>query len=90
LTTNGEDISRIEAYIVDANGTWIPDTSTKNAVTFSLGSGSVADGTLIGDFPISAQAGACVVLAKAGLSTGTMTVQASATGLSPASADRYR
>jgi len=29
--------------------------------------------------------GACVVLAKAGLSTGTMTVQASATGLSPAS-----
>ena len=85
IDDNGEDISRIEAYIVDANGTWIPDTSTKNAVTFSLGSGSVADGTLIGDFPISAQAGACVVLAKAGLSTGTMTVQASATGLSPAS-----
>jgi len=29
IDDNGEDISRIEAYIVDANGTWIPDTSTK-------------------------------------------------------------
>ena len=86
IEANGGDISRIEAYIVDANGTWIPTTTTTNAVTFSLSSGSVADGTLIGDFPISAQAGACVVLARAGLTTGTMTVQATGAGLSTASA----
>jgi Beta-galactosidase/beta-glucuronidase len=82
IEANGADISRIEVYIVDSNGTWIPDTSTKNAVSFSLVSGSVADGALIGDNPINAQAGACVVLAKAGLTAGTMTVQATGANLS--------
>ena len=81
IEANGADIARIEAYIVDANGTWIPTTSTTNAVTFSMLSGSVADGTLIGDFPINAQAGACVVLARAGLISGTMTIQATADNL---------
>ena len=76
LEANCQDISRIEAYIVDANGTWIH--SATNSVTFSK-TGSAAE--LVGDIPISAQAGACIILAKATATEGTVTVQASANGL---------
>jgi beta-galactosidase len=76
IEANGQDISRIEAYIVDANGAWIH--SATNSVTWTP-TGSAA--TLVGDNPISAQAGACIILAKANLTPGTFTVQASANGL---------
>jgi beta-galactosidase len=76
IEANGQDISRIEAYIVDANGTWIH--SAKNSVSWTL-SGTGAE--LYGDNPISAQAGACIILAKANLTPGTVTLQASSNGL---------
>ena len=76
LEANGQDISRIEAYIVDSNGTWI-HTAT-NAVSFTLNGGS---GTLVGDNPITASAGACITLAKATVTSGIFSVQASANGL---------
>jgi beta-galactosidase len=76
LEANCQDISRIEAYIVDANGTWIH--SATNPVTWTL-TGSGAE--LYGDNPISAQAGACIILAKATATQGTISVQASSNGL---------
>ena len=39
IEANGADFSRIEVYIVDSVGTWIPSTTTTNSVSFSLGSG---------------------------------------------------
>jgi beta-galactosidase len=76
IEANGQDISRIEAYIVDANGTWIH--SATNSVSWTL-SGTGAE--LYGDNPISAQAGACIILAKANLTPGTVTLQAGSNGL---------
>jgi beta-galactosidase len=82
IDANAQDISRIEAYIVDANGTWIH--SATNSVTWTL-NGSAA--TLVGDNPISAQAGACIILAKATLNCGTVTVRASGSGLTSQTID---
>jgi hypothetical protein len=76
IEANCQDISRIEAYIVDANGTWIH--SATNSVSWTL-SGTGAE--LYGDNPISAQAGACIILAKATATPGTVTLQASSSGL---------
>ncbi len=76
LEANGQDISRIEAYIIDDNGTWL-HTAT-NSVRFTL-NGSAAE--LVGDNPISAQAGACITLAKATTTPGTITVEAGSNGL---------
>jgi beta-galactosidase len=60
LEANGQDILLIEAYIIDANGTWLH--AARNSVRFSL-NGSAAE--LVGDNPINAQAGACITLEKA-------------------------
>jgi beta-galactosidase len=76
IEANAQDISRIEVYIVDTNGTWIH--SATNSVSFTP-TGSAA--ALVGDNPISAQAGACIVLAKATLTPGTFSVQANSNGL---------
>jgi beta-galactosidase len=82
LEANGQDISRIEAYIVDANGTWI-HTAT-NSITFTL---TGASGTLIGDNPTAAQAGAGIILARANLTCGTFSVQAAPSGLAAQTID---
>jgi hypothetical protein len=76
LEANGQDISRIEAYIIDDNGTWLH--TAKNSVRWSM-NGSAAE--LVGDNPIDAQAGACITLAKATVTPGTVTVEASSNGL---------
>jgi beta-galactosidase len=78
IEANGQDISRIEAYVVDENGTWIH--SATNSLTWAL-TGNAAE--LFGDNPISAQAGACITLAKATLTPGTVEITASANGLAP-------
>jgi beta-galactosidase len=80
IEANGGDFSRVEAYIIDANGTWVQ--YIKNPITFSI-SGA---GDLVGDNPLAAQSGACITLAKARLTPGTLTVTASATGLASATA----
>lgn len=76
LEANGQDISRIEAYIIDNNGAWLH--AATHSVRWSL-SGSAAE--LVGDNPIRAQAGACITLAKATVTPGTITVEASSNGL---------
>jgi beta-galactosidase len=76
LEANAQDISRIEAYIVDANGAWIH--SATNSVSWTL-TGSA--GELVGDNPISAQAGACITLVKATQTPGTVSLRASSNGL---------
>ncbi len=80
LQANAQDISRIEAYIVDANGTWLHNAT--NSVSWSI-TGSA--GELVGDNPIKAQAGACITLVKATLTPGTVTVRASSGDLTPQS-----
>ena len=80
IEANGGDFSRVEAYIVDNNGTWIQYTTT--SIKFSL----TGQGDLVGDNPIAAQSGACITLAKARLTPGTLTVTGSATGLASATA----
>ena len=80
IEANGGDFSRVEAYIVDNNGTWIQYTT--NPITFAI-SGS---GDLIGDNPLAAQSGACITLAKARLIAGTLTVTGSSTGLTSGTA----
>jgi hypothetical protein len=76
LEANAQDISRIEEYIVDANGTWIH--SATNSVRWTP-TGSSA--TLVGDNPISAQAGACIILAKATSAAGVFSIRAESDGL---------
>jgi beta-galactosidase len=78
LEANGQDISRIEAYIVDANGTWVHSATT--SITFTT-TGTSAE--LIGDNPTAAQAGASMILARATTTCGTFSVQASPSGLTP-------
>jgi beta-galactosidase len=80
IEANGGDFSRVEAYIIDANGTWVQYTT--NPVSFAI----TGQGDLVGDNPIAAQSGACITLAKARLSPGTLTVTGSATGLASATA----
>lgn len=77
IEANGGDFSRVEAWIIDAVGTYVPYTS--NSITFNIS--GTAGGTLVGDNPIAAQSGACIILAKAGLTPGTMTVSATSSGL---------
>ncbi len=80
IEANGGDFSRVEAYVIDANGTWVQYAT--NSVKFSI-SGS---GNLIGDNPIAAQSGACITLAKAQLTPGTLTVTGTSSGLASATA----
>jgi hypothetical protein len=70
----------VEAYVIDANGTWVQYTT--NSITWSI----TGQGDLVGDNPIAAQSGACITLAKARLVPGTLTVTGSATGLVSATA----
>jgi hypothetical protein len=79
IEANGSDISRIEAYVVDNNGTWIQYSS--NPITFTCS----GKGECIGDSPLAAQSGACITLAQAGLAAGAMTITASSSGLTSAS-----
>lgn len=76
IQANGADFSRIIGTVVDAAGTPLPYAT--NTITFST-----SLGTLIGANPAAAVAGAGCVLGKAGLTTGTMMVIASATTLTP-------
>jgi hypothetical protein len=80
IEANGGDFSRVEAYVIDANGTWVQYTT--NSITWSI----TGQGDLVGDNPIAAQSGACITLAKARLVPGTLTVTGSASGLAPATA----
>lgn len=75
IEANGGDFSRVIAEIVDVNGTFIPFTG--NSIRFEIS----GPGTLIGDNPFTAQSGAAMNLAKAGLSSGTITVTATSSGL---------
>ena len=71
LEANSQDISRIEAYIIDDNGTWLH--AATNSVRWSI-NGSAAE--LVGDNPIRAQAGACIILAKATSTAGVFSIKA--------------
>jgi beta-galactosidase len=70
LEANGGDFSRVIAEVVDANGTYIPYTT--NSIRFAITGG----GTLIGNNPFTAQSGVAMNLAKAGITSGTLTVTA--------------
>ena len=76
LEANSQDISRIEAYIIDDNGTWLH--AATNSVRWSI-NGSAAE--LVGDNPIRAQAGACIILAKATSTAGVFSIKAESDGL---------
>lgn len=79
IFADGSDFSRIIVSVVDANGTLVP--SATNAITFKI-SGS---GRLIGDNPVNARAGMNIILAAANYQTGTITITATASGLTSAS-----
>jgi hypothetical protein len=79
IEANGGDFSRIIAEVVDASGTYIPNTG--NSVTFALS----GPGTLIGNNPFAAQSGVAMNLAKAQLTAGTITVTATSGNLTQGS-----
>lgn len=76
LTANGGDFSRVVAEVVDANGTYIPYNGS--TIQFEIS----GPGTLAGDNPFRAQSGVAMNLAKAVLSSGTIAVTATSSGLS--------
>ncbi len=83
IQANGGDFSRVEAWIIDASGTYVPYTA--NSISFTIS--GTAGGSLVGNNPIAAQSGACIILAKAGLTPGSMRVTATSAGLCTVSAD---
>ncbi len=81
LAADGSDIAIIYASILDSNNTVVPTATS--AVTFSITGGS---GTLIGNNPMAAQAGIATILLRAGTAPGVITVSASGSGLTGATA----
>jgi beta-galactosidase len=80
IEANGGDFSRVVADIVDVNGTHVPYSS--NSVRFAIS----GPGTLVGNNPFTAQSGVAMNLAKAQLTSGTITVTATATNLTQGTA----
>ena len=81
LRADGADMTRVVVEAQDANGQRVPTSNAK--VTFSL----TGPGALVGENPLILEAGVGAVYAKTALNlTGTMTVGASAPGLTSATA----
>ena len=80
IEANGSDFSRIIASVVDANGTVVPTAA--NSISFTISGGG---GNLIGENPMAAQAGVNIILAKASLTLGEITVTAISNGLTSGS-----
>lgn len=80
IPANGADWTRIVVSVIDSLGTVMPAAS--NSVSFSI----TGQGKLIGDNPVTMEAGKLIVLAQSTLTPGTMTVTAASSGLRSASA----
>jgi beta-galactosidase len=80
LLADGADIAIVHASVLDAAGTVAP--AAGNSVSFSVS----GPGPLVGNNPVAAEAGIASILLRAGTSAGTISVTASATGLTSGNA----
>ena len=81
IIADGADMTRVVVKALDSNGQVVPTNSA--AVTFTL----TGPGAVVGESPLVLEAGTAAVYLKSALNqTGTLTLTASAPGLSPASA----
>jgi beta-galactosidase len=78
LKADGADVVFVYATVCDATGN--PVSGSNAAIQFSV----KGNGKLIGQNPISAEAGIATILVQASLIPGNITVEAKAEGLSPA------
>jgi beta-galactosidase len=79
ITADGADLSRVIVTAVDENGTAVD--GCEMPVSFAI----EGLGQLIGDNPAKLRDGKMIILAQSAFVPGTMTVRATAEGLSPAS-----
>ena len=78
---DGSDIVMVYAYVTDANGN-VVSTNNSELVTFSVS----GPGAIVGTNPVAAEAGIASVLVRTTRTAGTITVTASASGLTSGSA----
>ena len=82
IYADGSDFSRVIASVVDADGTIV--TGATDNISFEIS----GPGRLIGDTPVRPRVGSIIILAASNsLQTGTLTVTASASGLTSGSVD---
>jgi hypothetical protein len=92
ISANGSDCAFILATVVDANGLWCPTAS--NRIDFSVsgpctyrGGANLFDGANPGDPYMLAEGGMCKIAVRSTFTPGTVTVNATATGLGQGTAN---
>jgi beta-galactosidase len=80
IVADGSDFSRVIVTAVDANGTVVPDFDEEVSLELE------GPGRLVGNNPFKLRHGKYAILAAAFYEPGTITVEAKATGIKPATA----